>query len=195
MPLITAFGEKHPAVRFEITNRTSSETAELIRWRKADIGFINLPVCGDEFLISECLRMNNVLVAGEKYAYLASRTLNLSELAGLPMIMLEKKSSQRLQTDENLKEIGVELHPILELGSIDLIISFVINNHGLAFIPKELCGRFTDGEKLTVIKTEPTLKEIALTMIELKHIPISHAAYHFKKFVLENIRPNRQSFS
>lgn len=188
MPFITAFCEKHPAVHIEITNRTSFETVELVQQRKAELGFVNLPVNDKDLKVSKCMDLTHVLIAGSKYARLQDSPMNLKELEKLPMIMLERKSNSRLQLDKFLEVAGIRLVPILELGSIDLIISFVRNNHGFAFIPFELCGRLIDNHTLFQVKTTPTVPQNELAMIELKNIPISHAAYHFKRFILASVK-------
>jgi len=188
MPLLTAFSEKHPEVRIEITNRTSLETADLVCQRKAELGFVNMKINDERLRISPCMDITNVLVAGKKYSHLAQKPLPLSELSRFPVIMLERKSSSRLQMDEYLEAFGITPDPVFELGSIELMINFVRNNHGLSFIPFELCGHLIDGETLFRVDTDPGLPQALLAMIELKNIPVSHAAYQFKKFVLENIR-------
>lgn len=188
MPFITSFCEKHPAVHIEITNRTSFETVELVRQRKAELGFVNLPVDDVGLKVSKCKNLTHILIAGVKYVHLQNIPLNLNELEKLPMIMLERKSNSRLQMDNFLGELGVHPVPILELGSIDLIISFVRNNHGLAFVPFELCGHLIDNCTLFQIKTTPTIPQNELAMIELKNIPISHTAYNFKMFVLAGVK-------
>ena len=153
MPFITPFCEKHPKIHIEITNRTSFETLELVQQRKVELGFVNLPINDKDLKVSKCMDLNNVLIAGSKYAYLRDKPLNLNELEGLPMIMLERKSNSRLLMDKYLNDLGIHPVPILELGSIDLIINFVRNNHGLAFVPLELCGHLIDDNSLFQIKT------------------------------------------
>ncbi len=188
MPFITSFCEKHPEIHIEITNRTSFETLELVQQRKVELGFVNLPINDKDLKVSKCMDLNNVLIAGIKYSYLRDKPLNLNELEDLPMIMLERKSNSRLHMDKYFDELGIHPVPILELGSIDLIINFVKNNHGLAFVPLELCGHLIDNTSLFQIKIKPAIPQNELAMIELKNIPISHAAYHFKKFILASVK-------
>lgn len=188
MPLITSFCREHPAVHIEITNRTSFETAELVRRRKAELGFVNLGLKETDFQYSKCMDLTHVLIAGGKYAFLAQKTLRLEELARYPVIMLERKSSGRRQMDEFFQASGIRLTPFLELGSIDLMIRFVRNNHGLAFVPLELCGGFFDSISLFEVKTSPAIPKNELAMIELKNIPVSHAAAHFKNFVQKSLK-------
>jgi DNA-binding transcriptional LysR family regulator len=185
MPLISAFTEKYPSVRFEITNRTSPETLELVCTRKAEIGFVNICPDGSVFKKSKCIALTHVLIGGTRFAPLADTTLPLSALAEYPLVMLERKSSGRVMIDHYCESIGVVPAPVFELGSVDLMISFVQNNHGLAFIHEELCGHLIDGKTLFRIQTEPTLPQSELLMIELNNMPISHAASHFKRFIME----------
>ena len=186
MPLISVFKDNNPSVKFEITNRTSPETLEIIRARKAEIGFVNILPRPDEniFHVTDCLSLTNILIGGSKYAYLAEKTFQLRELSDYPLIMLERKSSGRIQLDAYLESLGIEANPIFELGSVDLMMNFVSNNYGLAFIHDEINGCRIDGKTLFRIGTTPETPLQKLSMIELKSVPISHASRQFKKYVL-----------
>lgn len=184
IPLMTAFTEKYPSVSFEITNRTSPETLELIRSRKAEIGFVNI-YPDDSFLASKCMDLTPVLISGKKYGHLSRKIIPIAALLEYPLIMLERKSNSRIQLDSFFESVGIQPCPIYELGSIDLILSFVKNNHGLTFIHKELCGHLIDNEILFHIQTNIGFPKSELLMIELKDVPISHASQRFKSFVLE----------
>ena len=186
MPLISGFRDKYPSVKFGITNRTSPETLEIIGERKAEIGFVNMHPRPPEDIYSvfPCIGLTPVLICGEKYKRLADTVFPLHRLSEFPLIMLERKSSGRLQLDAYLESLGIIPNPILELGSVDLMVNFVSNNYGLAFIQDELCGQMIDGATLYRIETDPKPPKSELLMIELRDVPISRAAAAFKNYVL-----------
>ncbi|HML48977.1 MAG TPA: LysR family transcriptional regulator [Clostridia bacterium] len=184
LPRLRAFLEAHPNIRLEVTNRTSLETLELVRSQRVDLGFVNDPPPDPDLAYTHCLDLTEVLVAGTRYRGLAGAPRSLAECLAYPLILLERKSVSRLFLDRQLQERGLAARPILELGSLDLIISFARNNFGLAFIPYELCGHLIDGETLFQVPLQERLPPRALAMVELKGRVLSHATRAFQNHVL-----------
>jgi len=201
LPYISRFSKSYSGIKFEITNRTSLETVELLKSGQVDFGFINLPYEDDSLSIIQCREIHDVLIGGTQYNYLAKGGISLSELSQYPLVMLERslselsqyplvmlerKSISRLYIDEFLKKSGISLSPVLELGSLDLIISFVRNNMGLAFIPMELCGQYIDKTELYEIKLDNPVPVRGIGLIEQKASVHSNAAGAFKSTILAN---------
>jgi DNA-binding transcriptional LysR family regulator len=190
MPYLTDFHEKHPDIRIEITNRTSAETTALVRECHADLGFVSLSdevtdELTDEFIVSPFLTVNQVLIAGGKYAHLKGKSLSLLQLTELPLILLENKSKSRKRLDRFFATYGATMKPVMELGSVDSVIEFVKNNHGVGFMPFELCKNTIDGSKLFTLDLSPAPPPSQMGIIERKSNPLSHAAGAFKQLVLE----------
>lgn len=184
LPYITSFAKRYPGIRLEITNRTSLETVDLLKSGQVDFGFINLPFEDDSLSITRCCEVNDILVGGARYKDLAKGSIAFSELSGYPLVMLERKSISRLCIDDFFEKAGIYLSPVLELGSFDLIISFVRNDMGLAFIPMELCGRFIDNTGIFQIKLKNPLPARGIGLIEMKSAAHSNAAEKFKEIIL-----------
>ena len=184
LPYITAFTSRYPGIKLNITNRTTFETAELIKSGRVDYGFINLPFTDSAITITECSRLSDILIAGSKYRHLAKQKFSLEDIANYPLIMLEKKSNSRLWLDRFFESLNISLSPVLELGSLDLLISFVRSNLGIAFIPKELCGNFVDNKSIFEVSMKDSIPTRALGLAELSGSVLSHAAGSFKSLVL-----------
>jgi DNA-binding transcriptional LysR family regulator len=185
LPYITSMTKQYPGVRFDITNRTSPETLDLVKKGSVDFGFVNLPLDDDAISSTPCLEIHDVLIGGTDYRKLTEIKPTLSEVSAYPLVMLERKSNSRKLQDSFFEKKGLELNPMLELGSLDLIISFVRNNMGLAFIPFELCGHFIDGDLIFRIPLEEELPVRALGIIERKDVVCSAAGRVFKTLVRE----------
>lgn len=98
---------------------------------KIDFGFINLPFEDDLLSITTCCEVHDILIGGIEYKQLSYTGASYAELSLYPLVMLERKSISRLCIDDFFEKAGISLSPVLELGSLDLIISFVRNNMGL----------------------------------------------------------------
>jgi DNA-binding transcriptional LysR family regulator len=186
LPYITSFAKKYPGIRLEITNRTSLETVDLLKSGQIDFGFINLPFEDDLLSITTCREIHDILIGGAIYKDLAKDSMSYSALTQYPLVMLERKSISRLCIDNFFEKAGISLSPVLELGSFDLIISFVRNNMGLAFIPMELCGQFIDNNEIFQIKLENPLPARGIGLIETNNAVHSNAAEKFKEIILAN---------
>ncbi len=186
LPYITGFAQEHPGVRLEITNRTSLETAELVKMGQVDLGFINLPFEDAMISTTTCGVVHDILIGGAKYKGLSQTAIPLCALSQYPLVLLERKSNSRLCLDRYFEDSGIPLSPVLELGSLDLIVSFVRNNMGLAFIPQELCGHFIDGKEIFHIELEKALPVRGIGLIERNGAIPCKAAGRFKETVLSN---------
>jgi len=184
LPYITGFTKKYPKIKLQITNRTSLETVELLKSGQIDFGFINLPYEDESITISTCCEIHDILVGGSDYRQLSTAGLSNAELTQYPLVMLERKSNSRLQIDDFFEKAGITLSPILELGSLDLVMSFVRNNMGLAFIPKEFYGQFIDNKEIFEIRLEYPLPVRGIGLIELNNSVHSNAARKFKEIIL-----------
>lgn len=184
LPYITSFAKKYPGIRLEITNRTSLETVDLLKSGQIDFGFINLPFEDDLLSITTCCEVHDILIGGIDYKQLSYKGISYSALSQYPLVMLERKSISRLCIDDFFEKAGISLSPVLELGSLDLIISFVRNNMGLAFIPMELCGQFIDNYEIFQIKLENPLPARGIGLIEINNAVHSNAAEKFKEIIL-----------
>ena len=186
LPYITSFAKKYPGIRLEITNRTSLETVDLLKRGQVDFGFINLPFEDDLLSITTCCEVHDILIGGIEYKQLSYTGVSYAELSRYPLVMLERKSISRLCIDDFFEKAGISLSPVLELGSLDLIISFVRNNMGLAFIPMELCGQFIDNNEIFQIRLESPLPVRGIGLIETINSVHSNAAEKFKEIILAN---------
>ncbi len=186
LPYITRFTRQYPGIRLEITNRTSRETVALLKTGQVDIGFINLPYVDKLLSTTVCCKIHDVLVGGSRYKELAQTEISIFELSQYPLVMLERKSNSRLCIDHFFEQKGIVLSPVLELGSLDLVLSFVKNNMGLAFIPMELCGQFIDQDTIFPIGLKNPLPARGIGLIELAGATRSRAVEQFKKSLFDH---------
>jgi DNA-binding transcriptional LysR family regulator len=130
-------------------------------------------------LEGNCMRLNDVFIAGEKYKDLANETLSLSELKKYPLILMDKNTVARRSLENFLNTVGVSIQPSIEVGSWDLMKRLVQRGMGIGVIPKTYAqGRLDNGE-LYEIKTDPVLPARSIGMLLPKNQPISYALHSF----------------
>ena len=184
LPYLQKYFEIYPDILLKVTNRTTSETIELLKNGTVDFGFVNLPIKKDKALeVYECIQISDVLVGGRMFKDLAESGVKLEDLNNYHLIMLEKASNTRNFIDEYAQSHNVTLNPIIELGSSELLVKFAGINLGLTFVVKEFYEDIIDNETLFQIPIDPPIPKRSIGLIKLKGIPFSHAAKKFIKLM------------
>ena len=162
MQEIEKFHRKHPETNLIVMNATTSESCEMVRTGRADIGIVNLPVEDPEIrMVSACRRFHDIFVAGLRYLPMRDRMIPLKELENFPLIMLDRNSNTRKTLIAFAHSLGIHLHPEIELGSIDLLKWYAKANMGIACVPREYLGEELDRGELFEIRTDPPIPERA----------------------------------
>lgn len=180
MPYIKSYIEMHGNINIRITNRTTYETLKLLKNGCADIGFVNLPLEHDDsFEVYECLSICDCLIGGSKYEHLSRTGVELRELSGYPLMLLERESNSRRHMDKFAEANGVVLRPAIELGSSDLLVKFASINLGLSVVIREFTLDELNSGIVHEIPLRPSLPARAIGLVKLRGVVLSHAAQNF----------------
>lgn len=134
---IQNFHGKYPNIALKMTNRTSQETIALLHAGQIDVGFVNMPVTSDGVVFEKCLDIHDVFMAGQSFSHLKGRSVSLEELASVPLIMLERRSSSRRYVEDFFLSHGVAPQPQLELGAHHLLLDYAEIGLGVACAIRE----------------------------------------------------------
>ncbi|MBO4501161.1 MAG: LysR family transcriptional regulator [Clostridia bacterium] len=170
---IKVFHEKYPKIKIEVINRVTGETLAMLASGAVDIALVNLPA--DEELLKNVEvmpvgRLHEVFIAGKAFGCLNGRRLTMSDVASLPLVMLEPKSNTRAVTDAVFAGQGVMLKPEFELGSHDLLFDFAKSGLGVACVTEEFAGDLIDGETLFKLNTDFALPEREIGVCRMKEV-------------------------
>ena len=75
-------------------------------------------------------------MAGAGTRIASASSLSIEELLLHPFILTEKGMSYRRLLEEKLAELSLEIQPVLEIGSTELICSLVEQGAGISFLPE-----------------------------------------------------------
>ena len=181
---IVAFHEQFPAVKIELMADFTPDTIEKLKANRCDIAFVNLPIEVDEelHLHENCMRLNDVFIAGEKYKALAEKNVSLSALKDQPLILMDKHTVARRSLDNFLKSVGVTFTPAIEVGSWDLMKRLVSRGMGIGVIPREYALDGLNAGEFFEVKTDPVLPARSVGMLLPKNKPISYALHSFIEY-------------
>jgi DNA-binding transcriptional LysR family regulator len=172
------FHQDYPGIRITIVNRTSPETLQLLDRGLIDFGIISIPKDRSRFIYRELMTITDVFVVGSTYSDLQG-PVPLQDLAGYPLMMLERDNVTRALIDDYLGENEVELQPEIEIGSMDFLIEFAKIGLGVALVIKNFVEKELDRGLLREIPTIPALPSRKVGIVLPKNLPLSIAAEAF----------------
>lgn len=153
LPYLEKFHEQFPKIKVMVSNAPTPETLDALYEGKIDFGVVSTPVKANPGVeLFQVREIEDVFVAGEKFADLKGKILPYSRLESLPTIMLEEKTSTRAFTDEYLESRHVTLEPEFELATSDMVVQFALRNLGIGLVVKDFAKESLSAGKLFQLK-------------------------------------------
>ena len=169
---LAKFHSTYPAVKVEFINRVTDETLAKLIAGTVDVAFVNLPIDLKRYSnveVKEIGSLHDIFIAGEKYSLLKDKPLSMSDIASLPLVMLEPKSNTRKVTDEYFNKHGITLEPEFELGSHDLLFHFAEKNFGIACVTEEFATVY-ESMSFFKLKTDFQIPKRSIGLCTLKNV-------------------------
>jgi DNA-binding transcriptional LysR family regulator len=179
MPSLERFYQKYPHIKIKLINRTSLQLVEILKEGLIDFGFVTLPVKDSGIIVEDYITVQDIFVASSMFSDLKDRKVNLQELCGHPLLMLDKNSTTRKNINSYALEKGLELKPEIELESIDLLIEFAKIGLGIAHVLKESAKESIEKQELFEVHINENLPSRKLGIITVKKVPLSRASSEF----------------
>ena len=171
------FHATYPYIRIEMANSYSSQMLALVKEGKADLAFVNMPMEDEELTFEECLEINDVFVCGPDFETKAS--YSWEEVAGLPLILIEKNASSRHFLEKNFNEKNISLNPQIEVAVHDLLIRFASIHLGISCVVEQFASKELEKGIIKRIPLDPPLPKRSIGCAYLKNAPLSYAAKAF----------------
>ena len=179
VPYLKEFHEHFPNVHIKVTNATSSQCVDLLENEVVDFIATNAPNPRINAIrnVHKVRDFHDVFIANNTFAHLKNKRLELEELLGYPILMLNKISMTSEFLHGLFQQHHLDLVPEIELSSNDLLIDLARIGLGLAFIP-DFCLPDNDPD-LFIIKTKEILPSRQLVVGYNDKVPLSEAARYF----------------
>lgn len=173
------FHSRYPGIKLRIVNRTSPESAALLKSGRVDLAFINLPFEDEELSIDRFLEVQDVFVASPHQSQWLEQVFSLEEIARLPLILLESKSNSRRYVEAFFRQKGLSLEPEIELGSHDLLLEFARIRLGVSCVIREFSRQYLDSGELMELRLAESIPARHIGIASLKGVALSSAARRF----------------
>lgn len=178
---IVAFSKQYPQVKFELLSDISPRTIEQLKTDRCDVGFLNLPIDGDEGIVltDSIMLLNDIFIAGEAFSELKGRKLSVWELSKYPLLLMEEKTVARSSFEHYRKSVGVKLTPAIEIDSWGFMKQLVEEGMGIGVIPREYARRRLGEGSLFELDVSPAMPSRSVGMALPKNGNMSFALRAF----------------
>ena len=184
---LEAFHKDYPDIRIRILNGTTSMVLDYLHAGQVDIAFASEAPDETVYSVRHCVDTHTIFVAAPDYLEF-DKVYTMEEIAALPLILLERKASSRVYVERYFQEHGVQIHPEIELGSHNLLISLARIGLGVACVTEELSLSGLSRGVIVPLKTDFEIPPRAVTMCTLQGVTPTSAANRFMDFITETNR-------
>lgn len=191
LPYLEIFHSRYPNIKLNIINRTTTELCALVKSGEIDIAVCNFPVKDDALETRECIEIHDIFVCGAKYIDQFREPAGLDVIAGMPLILLERKSNSRLYVEKYLLSQGIRVTPEIELGSHDLLLEFASFNFGIACVVEEFSQDYLNSSRVFRIRLTREIPPRSIGFCYLKSVPLSPAAQKLVEVVFNELKSGR----
>lgn len=188
LPALERFHQLYPKVHLSIFNRTSASSLELLHAGRIDAAFVNLPIEDDRITVHWESPVQDIFVAGQKFAELKDKPLTARQLARLPLIMLEHKANSRVYVQRFFLRQGVELQPEIELASYELMGELARINLGVSCMVRQFCRQELQSGKLFELSLTEPVPPRSIGMVNLKGVSLPPSVARFVELMNETTR-------
>ena len=151
-PLLQQLRERYPMLVVGVTTGNTQDIARAVEENRLDMGLVTLPASGRGLDITAVLREEFVFISASAQAELSPEALQ-----NLPLIAFEAGSGTRTLIDDWFQQAGLQVTPVMQLGSIEAIKRMVAAGLGYSIIPRMAVARRYDSEGLHVQSLSPLL--------------------------------------
>lgn len=168
----------YPEVELKLKFGISSDFRILLRKNMLDLAFFLEKNVTDSDLISRMLWPEPiVLAASPRHELCGQDRVEAKDLKGHTLIFVESGSNYRTMLEKNMSKAGARPRAVLEIGQIQTIKQFAVNNLGITVLP------------LIAVKEELAAGElVALPWQGSEFQTSAHLVYHKEKWLSHNIR-------
>ena len=184
---LEAFHKDYPDIRIRILNGTTSMVLDNLHAGQVDIAFASEAPDETVYSVRHCVDTHTIFVAAPDYLEF-DKVYTMEEIAALPLILLERKASSRVYVERYFQDHGVQIHPEIELGSHNLLISLARIGLGVACVTEEFSLSGLSRGVIVPLKTDFEIPPRAVTMCTLQGVTPTSAANRFMDFITETNR-------
>ena len=187
LPYLDSFHKQYPAIHIQIVSGRSHKILGLLQSGKVDVAFASTPQETASLETHPCFATHQIFVASADYNCDFDHVYSLKEIAGFPLILLDRKASSRLYLEKFFLHNGLHLDPEIELGARSLLVDLAGIGFGVAGVTAEFVRRELESGELRQLQTDFEIPARSVDMCTLRDVPMTAAAQRFCDFVKSSL--------
>ena len=185
------FGELHrvhEGVQLDLEIANTAAIQHAVLEHRLDLGLIEGFVASDHLDVETLAGDEMVAIAAPSHPLLAKGPLRASALRELPVLMREHGSGTREVVEAALAALGVQLRPIMSLGSTEALKNAVLHGLGIAIVSQLTVAHELRSGRLAELRFSDLHIKRDLFLVNLKGKRPSPAAAAFRELLLRRQR-------
>ncbi len=187
-PYLETFHRQHPGIRLKIVSGRSAKVLSMLKSGAVDIAFASSPGDSGSLTAWPCFATHSAFVAGSGYDCDFSHVYTRQEIAGFPLILLDRKASSRAFLEAYFLKSGITLTPEIELSSRQLLVSLAQIGLGVAGVTLEFVQKALADQEIRLLKTDFEIPARSVDMCTLRDVPPTAAASAFMEMIREGTK-------
>lgn len=163
-----AFNRGHPQVKLELEIANTAIIQSLVIDDRIDLGFIEGFVASEQLEVEVVHHDEMVAIASTDHFLLKRAKVSCRDLARVPFISRERGSGTRDVIEAALRGRGVEIEPVMALGSTEAVKKAVASGLGVAIVSRLTVEHELAAQQLTRVDLSDLVVKRALYMIQRK---------------------------
>ena len=132
-PILREQRRKFPSLQITVSTGNTADIVKAVDENSIDVALVTLPTSGRMLEIMPVLDDEFVVIA--PVSMQLPQRLTALALAGLPILLFEPGGNTRRISDEWFRRSGIDLKPVMSLGSVEAIKELVSAGLGCAVLP------------------------------------------------------------
>jgi DNA-binding transcriptional LysR family regulator len=183
-----AFNRAYPRVKLELAITNTSAVHALVLDDRIDLGFTEGFVASEQLDSQAFHHDHMVTIATPDHFLLKRPKVTCRDLAGVPLISREVGSGTREVIEAALRERGVEMEPVMSLGSSEAVKRAAQAGLGVAIVSRLVVEDELASGRLVVLHVEDLQIERALHVVRRKGKRESPAVEAFMTLLHDSLR-------
>ena len=172
------FHGRYPRIALKYLTADTDGLFQMLDRNEADLVMtLDSHVYSRDYVIAKEEPIPMHFVTGADSPYARAKTLTIKELTAFPFILTERGVGYRRILDEKLAKHQLEIQPMLEIARTDIIVSMLMQGHGVSFLPEFVTRKQVEQGKLVYLSVSDMKTEIWKQLI-----------YHKNKWITESMR-------
>lgn len=149
------FRKDYPHVSLHVTTAGTDELFRLLDHNEVDVVCtLDKKIYDTTYVIVNEEKIGVHVVVSTEHPLAKQKKVTLEDLRGQSFMLTEKGMSYRRMLDESLARHAMEIQPVLEIGSADLICRLVAENQGISFLPDYVTEKAVRNCEVACLKVE-----------------------------------------